>query len=66
MPVYPKVKVDLTQSTDYPLAMLSKVLVKLREANVPSSMIEQIGSEALSGDYEKVLTTCRKYVDIGR
>jgi hypothetical protein len=61
---YPNVKVKLVGSNGNAFAILGKVKNALYKAKVPSAEISAFLVEAKSGDYDNLLTTCCKWVDV--
>ena len=61
---YPHITVTLTGSNGNAFTLIGKVQQALRLANVPPEEIKAFRDEAMSGDYDKVLQTCMKWVDV--
>lgn len=64
IPLYPNIEVKLVGSDGNAFAILGKVRKALRRAKVDSSVIEQFTKEATSGDYNDLLATCMKWVEV--
>jgi hypothetical protein len=64
MPKYPNITVKLTGTDGNALALIGKVKDKMRRSGVESENIKLFVEEALSGDYNNVLQTCMKWVDV--
>jgi len=63
-PKYPDVTVDLIGNNGNAFAILGQVTKALRHANIDPDEIKQFQTEAMSGDYDKLLQTCMKWVEI--
>jgi hypothetical protein len=61
---YPNVKVKLTGKDGNAFAILGRVRVALKKAKVPQTEIDAFLSEAMSGDYNNLLCTCMKWVNV--
>lgn len=61
---YPNIKVRLVGTDGNAFAILGKVQRALKSANVPSEEVKQFISEATSGNYDHLLGTCMKWVDV--
>lgn len=61
---YPNVEVQLSGEDGNAFIMVSRTRRALRKAGVPSGEIEQFTQEATSGDYEDVLLTIEKWVNV--
>ncbi len=62
-PKYPKIKVRLTNRDGNAFAILGRVKAAMDKAKVPKHEINQFLKEAMSGDYDRLLQTCCKWVD---
>lgn len=62
-PKYP-VKVKLVGEDGNAFAILGRVAQALRKHKVPTKEIEEFLKEAKSGDYDNLLITCMKWVDV--
>ena len=64
MPKYPAIKAKLIGQDGNAFAIIGTVKQALRKANVPSSDIDEFVVEAMSGDYNNVITTALKWVTV--
>ncbi len=64
MPKYPHIKVRLTGTNGNAFAVLGTVKGKLAKGGVSKQEQDQFLSEAMSGDYNHLLQTCMKWVDV--
>lgn len=62
---YPDIKVRLSGEDGNAFAIIGRVRRALKKAKVPSTEIEAFSSEAMSGDYDHLLQTAMKWVDVG-
>ena len=62
---YPGVRVKLVGEDGNAFAILGAVSKALRQANVPKSEIDAFFSEATAGDYNHLLATVMKTVEVG-
>ena len=60
---YP-IKVKLTGQDSNAMNLMSIVARALRSHKVPKEEIDAFYAEAMSGDYQNVLTTCGKWVHV--
>jgi hypothetical protein len=63
-PKYPDIHVRLTGVDGNALSLVGAVKRALRTAHVDQKEIEEFQQEALSGDYDHVIQTCMKWVDV--
>ena len=61
---YPKIKVQLSGEDGNAFFILARVRGAMRKAQVPKEEIDQFTQEAKSGDYDHLLQTCMKWVDV--
>lgn len=61
---YPDIEVQLTGLDSNALVLVSAVKKALQRNNVPREEIDEFFNEALSGDYDHVLQTCMKTVNV--
>lgn len=61
---YPDISVALTGGDGNAFFILGKIRRALKNANVPQSEIDAFFSEATSGDYDHLLRTCMKWVNV--
>jgi len=65
MPIkYPNIKVNLVGTDGNAYALMGRVSSALRKAGVNSEEIKDFYTEATSGDYDHLLQTCCKWVDV--
>ena len=63
-PKYPKIKVKLVGNDGNAFAILGAVIKAMRKANLPTKELDAFTKEATSGDYNNLLATCMKWVDV--
>lgn len=63
-PKYPSVTVQLTGEDGNAFAIMGRVGRELRRAGVPSKEVDKFRKEAMSGDYDNLLCTCMKWVQV--
>jgi hypothetical protein len=61
---YPEITVDLINHDGNAFAILGKVRRALKHGNVPQDDIELFMAEAMSGDYDHLLQTVMKWVEV--
>lgn len=61
---YPEVVVQLVGEDGNALAIVGRVIKAMRRAGVPQGEIAEYQEEALSGDYDDLLVTTMKWVDV--
>jgi len=61
---YPNITVVLVGTDGNALAIVGKVKRALRNNFVPDNEIDEFVKDALSGDYDHVLQTCMKWVNV--
>lgn len=61
---YPEVKVQLTGCDSHPFSIVHAVRRGLKAAGVSREEQELFREEALSGDYDNVLQTAMRWVDV--
>lgn len=64
MPKYPNIKAKLIGQDGNAYAIIGTVKQALRKANVPQSDIDEFVVDAMSGDYNNVITTALKWVTV--
>jgi hypothetical protein len=64
MPYCPHVTVQLTGRDGNAFIILGRVSGALRKAGAPAEHIDLFMEEAMSGDYDHLLQTCMKWVDV--
>ena len=63
-PKYPKIKVRLTGRDGNAFAILGAVNAALRHAGVSAEERKQFADEATSGDYDHLLRTAMRWVEV--
>lgn len=63
-PLYSGTEVQLSDCDGNAFAIISRVARALRDDNVPKHIIDHFIDEAKSGDYDHLLQTCMKWVDV--
>lgn len=61
---YPEIKVQLTGTDGNAFSVMGKVSKALKRGGVEQSEVDQFFAEATSGDYNDLLATCMKWVDV--
>lgn len=61
---YPNVTVTLTGTDGNAFSIIGRVGKAMRNAGVPNDEIEAFRAEAMSGDYDNVLQTCMRWVEV--
>jgi len=64
MAKYDHIKVRLTGSDGNAFAVMAKVSGALRKEGVPASEVENYLAESMEGDYDALLRTALKWVDV--
>lgn len=64
-PICKDVKVQLSGKDGNAMFIISRVRQAMGREKVDKETIEKFTEEAMSGDYDNVLQTCMKYVDVG-
>lgn len=59
-----KLKVKLIGTDGNAYAIMGKVIREMKKAGFDKEMIENYKKEAMNGDYDNLLITTMKYVDI--
>lgn len=63
-PKYPELTVDLIGQDGNAFMMISRVSGVLRRGKVPADEIKRFQDEATSGDYDNVISTILKWVNV--
>jgi hypothetical protein len=63
-PIFPNIKVKLVGTDGNAFAILGTVRSAMKKAKVPAETITTFSSEATSGDYNHLLQTVMKYVEV--
>jgi hypothetical protein len=61
---HPEVNVQIIGTDSNALALMGRVTRALRAAKVPTAEIDQFREEAMSGDYDNVLRTIMRWVEV--
>lgn len=61
---YPQISVQLTGEDGNAFMIIGRVLNALKRAGISIEEREQFKTEAMSGDYNNVLITCMKWVNV--
>jgi hypothetical protein len=61
---YPNIKVKLVGNDGNAFAILGRVQKALRKGGVPDAECKQFMTEATSGDYNHLLSTCMNWVEV--
>lgn len=63
-PICENVKVQLSGQDGNAFFIIGRVTRAMRRAKVEKETIDAFTEEAMSGDYDNVLRTCMKYVEV--
>lgn len=63
-PKYPHIQVQLSDRDGNAFAIMARVSRALRREGVPSSEVNAYTSESLRGDYDHMIQTAMKWVDV--
>lgn len=63
-PKYPRVTVQLSGEDGNAFSIIGRVARELRRAKVPDAEITKFRDEAMSGDYDNVLQTAMRWVEV--
>ena len=61
---YPNIKVQLSGEDGNAFFIIGRVRAALKKGDVPYSRIDEFTNEAMDGDYNHVLQTCIKWVNV--
>ena len=61
---YPEIEVQLTGESGNAFAIIGRVSKALGQADVPKEVIAMFRAEATSGDYDHVLQTAMRWVEV--
>lgn len=64
MPKYPNIKVRLTGKDGNAFAVLGKMQKALVKGGAPKKEVDAFFTEATGGDYNRLLQTCMKWVEV--
>ena len=62
--IYPEVEVELVGQDGNAFAILGAVSKAMKRANIPKDKIDECMKEMTSGDYDKLLQTAMKWVNV--
>jgi hypothetical protein len=63
-PLYPNIRVQLVGENGNAFVILGRVCRALKQNDVPKERIEMFRKEAVSGDYDHLLQTVLKWVEV--
>jgi hypothetical protein len=63
-PKYPHVKVQLVDHDGNAFAILGRVTRQMRRHGLPDAEVEAFMTEAMAGDYNHLLATAMRWVDV--
>lgn len=63
-PLYPQVSVKLTGKDGNSFAILGEIKKAMRKASIEDEEIDKFYAEAMEDDYDHLLRTCMKYVNV--
>jgi len=63
-PIYKDITVKLVGEDGNAFAILARVMSAMRKAGLSKEEIDKFHTEATSGDYDDLLYTCAKYVNV--
>jgi len=63
-PKYPDVHVQLTGEDGNAFAIMGAVSIALKRHGVPADEVEKYKEESMSGDYDNLLQTAMRWVDV--
>jgi hypothetical protein len=61
---YPNIKVQLSGEDGNAFAIIGRCRQAMRRAGVPTEEVTKFCNEATAGDYNHLLQTCMKWVDV--
>lgn len=61
---YPEIAVQLTGTDGNAMSVIGRITAALRRNKVSNDEINQFVEEAMSGDYDNVLATAMRWVDV--
>lgn len=61
---YPDIDVRLTGEDSNAFSVISRVVKALKDAGVSREEVEEFQTEAMSGDYNNLLQTCMRWVNV--
>lgn len=63
-PLYPEIEVQLSGEDGNAFFIIARVAEALKRGRVSREEQDEFQEEAMSGDYDHVLQTCMKWVDV--
>ena len=63
-PIYKNITVQLTGEDGNAMFIIGRIRLAMRRAGVEKEIIDEFTEDATSGDYDHVLRTCMKYVEV--
>lgn len=63
-PKYPEIEVQLSEQDGNAFSIIARVTKAMKRAKIPDSEQSAFREEAMSGDYDNVLQTCMKWVNV--
>lgn len=63
-PKYPDIEVQLSGEDGNAFSIIGRVCKAMRRAGVPKDTIDKFTEEATDGDYDHLLQTCMKWVEV--
>lgn len=63
-PKYPNIEVSLSNEDGNAVAMVTRVVLAMRDDGVGRDEVDSFRDEALSGDYEHVIDTIEEWVNV--
>jgi len=64
VPKFPHIKVTLFGTDGNHFAIMGVVIKEMKRSGVSASVINDFRAEATAGDYDHLLQTCMRYVDV--
>lgn len=61
---YPEIEVQLVGEDGNAFYIIGRVQNALRRGGVPAEEVSEFANEAMSGDFDHLLATCMKWVDV--
>jgi hypothetical protein len=61
---YPQIEVELSGQDGNAFSILGKCTKAMRRGGIPKDEIDKFVAEATAGDYDHLLQTCMKWVDV--
>ena len=64
VPRYPRISVQLVGQDGNALSIIGRVSAAMRRGGVESALIDEFVNEATSGDYDNVIATAGRWVEV--